>query len=65
MPGRDHADDPSLHAPTSLDLVRVLPRLEQATKVEARAILGALIIGAINEVELPIRRCCLQYEEQP
>ena len=33
------ADGHSLHAPTSLSFVRVLPRLEQVTKVEPRAIL--------------------------
>ena len=52
-------DDPGLHAPTWLSLVRVLPRLEQVTKVAARAIPAELIMATVNEVELPLRHYCL------
>ena len=54
------ADDASPHAQSSLSLVRVLPRPEQVTEVEARAILAEVIMGTVNEVEFPIGHSCLQ-----
>jgi hypothetical protein len=51
---------PVLHAQASLSLVRVLPRPEQVTEVEPRAILTEVIMGTVNEVEFPIGHSCLQ-----